>query len=363
MYLWPKRRKLRLMAVMTIVCVMSFYYVRLKRGWSITIYRHSGYHGNNSEPPKEFHPCIKSDVTDRNLIGRDLTDDNLKEYVTSGVVMKDFKFLVNSDVCKFAQSVYLLVIVPSKPSNFDERAAIRQTWGSRFRKQVNLKLIFLSGLSASNTETQLAKEQEAHADVVEGNFIDTYRNLTLKTTAMLQWSNQFCSQAQYVMKVDDDVFLETDNLLSKLHLLDAESRFILGYTDIGEAPQRNSTNKWYLSYEQYPFARFPRFVHGPAYVISRDLVKDLYEIARHAPPIHLEDVYVTGLCAHISRATHVGTCGICLEPIEEREWFHTESVVAAHGYTPNSMRYLWNKLETWRHLLPVLRFIGTVYGY
>ncbi|XP_046583658.1 beta-1,3-galactosyltransferase 5-like [Haliotis rubra] len=350
-----KRRKLKIMAVMVIFSVVCLCYDRLRRGWSYTIYRHSSYHDVTQ-------PSTQSDTTDLNL-GLDLTDDKLKEYVTSGVVMNDFKFLVNSDVCKSAQSVYVLVIVPSKPTNLDERTAIRQTWGSRFKMEVNLKLVFLLGLEASHVDNQLAEEQKTHADIVQGNFIDSYKNLTLKTVAMLQWSRQFCPLARYVMKVDDDVFLETDNLLSKLNLLDTESRFILGYTDIADTPIRNSTNKWYVSFEQYPFTQFPRFVHGPAYVISGDLVADLFKIARHAPPIHLEDVYVTGLCAHIARASHVSTSGVGLEPKQWHDWIHSKSVIAAHGYTPSAMRYLWLELVKWRHLIPLLRFMGTVYGY
>ncbi|XP_067662407.1 beta-1,3-galactosyltransferase 5-like [Haliotis asinina] len=356
-----KRRNLKIMAVMVIICVVCLFYNRLKRGWSYTIYRHSGYHSDR-EHQKTTQPCTQSDTTYVNL-GLDLTDDRLKEYVTSGVVMDDFKFLVNSDVCKSAQSVYVLAIVPSKPTNLVERTAIRQTWGSRFKMQANLKLVFLFGLDASPADHQLAEEQKTHADIVQGNFIDSYKNLTLKTVAMLQWYKQFCPLARYVMKVDDDVFVETDNLLSKLNLLDRESRFILGFTDIADAPLRNSTNKWYLSFEQYPFMQFPRFAHGPAYVISGDLVVDLFEIARHAPPIHLEDVYVTGLCAHIAKASHVSSSGFGLEPKQWQDWIQSKSVITAHGYTPSAMKYLWAELVKWRHFIPALRFMGTVYGY
>ena len=38
-------------------------------------------------------------------------------------------------------------------------------------------------------------------------FQDTYRNLTLKTVMGLKWSAIFCPQAKFVMKTDDDIFV------------------------------------------------------------------------------------------------------------------------------------------------------------
>ena len=61
-------------------------------------------------------------------------------------------------------------------------------------------------------ETVLA---EAHTsnDVVIEDFQDTYSNLTLKSTFMLKWLNNQCSQARFALKVgitndnnnDDDI--------------------------------------------------------------------------------------------------------------------------------------------------------------
>ena len=44
-------------------------------------------------------------------------------------------------------------------------------------------------------------------------FQDSYHNLTLKTVMGLKWVKDHCSQARFVMKTDDDIFVN----LPKLH--------------------------------------------------------------------------------------------------------------------------------------------------
>ena len=50
---------------------------------------------------------------------------------------------------------------------------------------------------------------------------DTYTNLTLKTVMGLKWGAIFCPQAKYVMKTDDDIFIN----VPLLHRALQEERF------------------------------------------------------------------------------------------------------------------------------------------
>ena len=43
---------------------------------------------------------------------------------------------------------------------------------------------------------------------------------------------------------------------------------------------------------------YPNYLSGTGYVMSRDIVPRLYKAALKTPLFHLEDVYLTGLCAH-----------------------------------------------------------------
>ena len=59
------------------------------------------------------------------------------------------------------------------------------------------------------------------------SFIDTYANLTLKSLLLLRWFTQRCEDSQYVMKTDDDVYIN----LVKLHQLVLANREHGGHSD------------------------------------------------------------------------------------------------------------------------------------
>ena len=58
-------------------------------------------------------------------------------------------------------------------------------------------------------EQQLLKwESEHFEDIIQGDFRDTYRNLTYKNLMGKLWVTKFCTQAEFVIKTDDDVFID-----------------------------------------------------------------------------------------------------------------------------------------------------------
>ena len=77
------------------------------------------------------------------------------------------------------------------------------------------------------------------------SFIDTYANLTLKSLLLLRWFTQRCEDSQYVMKTDDDVYIN----LVKLHQLVLTNRehggtfrffgWVHGYT---KSPEKKISN-------------------------------------------------------------------------------------------------------------------------
>lgn len=93
----------------------------------------------------------------------------------------------NASICesaKIASYPSIVIMVHTARSHFNRRNAIRNTWGSiKFFKEWNLHLIFLLGIdpkSSSEFEARILNEQKLHGDMIMGNFVDTYRNLTYK---------------------------------------------------------------------------------------------------------------------------------------------------------------------------------------
>ena len=55
-------------------------------------------------------------------------------------------------------------------------------------------------------------------------FQDIYYNLTLKTVMGLKWSSIYCSQVKYVMKTDDDIFVNVP-LLHQVAVKESQAPF------------------------------------------------------------------------------------------------------------------------------------------
>lgn len=192
------------------------------------------------------------------------------------------------------------------------------------------QVIFLVGRSLSNgtQQQQLAEESAAFGDLLQEDFIDTYNNLTLKSLMLLKWISNFNADAdrvKYVMKCDDDTFLNVPNLMhvlmggtvpiyrDTLQLYTnemvrrkswADSTSLMGFLFKNARPIRDIASKWYAPRFMYRRKIFPNYLSGTGYVIEATrTAKELFRAALRTPIFHLEDVYVTGLCASKSSST------------------------------------------------------------
>lgn len=74
-------------------------------------------------------------------------------------------------------------------------------------------MAFLTGLSNDTKTNKLIKsENKIFADIIQGNFLDTYRNLSYGLLIAWKWIQNDCPKAKYVLRVQDDVVLNTFNL-------------------------------------------------------------------------------------------------------------------------------------------------------
>ncbi|NXX47410.1 B3GT4 galactosyltransferase, partial [Tricholaema leucomelas] len=65
-------------------------------------------------------------------------------------------------------------------------------------------------------QASLLSEWETHGDLLQGDFRDSYSNLTLKTLLLLRWAAAHCPSAAFLLKADDDVFVNLPSLTSYL---------------------------------------------------------------------------------------------------------------------------------------------------
>lgn len=68
----------------------------------------------------------------------------------------------------------------------------------------------------STLQKLLEAEHGLHNDIVQEDFYETYRNITLKNISGMKWAVTYCPRAEYVVKSDDDMFINSPYLIKSL---------------------------------------------------------------------------------------------------------------------------------------------------
>lgn len=261
----------------------------------------------------------------------------LLQHPTAVLALPEAQYLVPPKPCDAATK--LLVCVFSKPINVENRLAIRETWGQDLRKS-GAEIVFLIGRSHGPI---LQEEIRAHGDIVQENFKDTYYNLALKSLAMVRYAAVHCPSVQHVLKVDDDVLLNTKKFYEAIARLN-EPKSIWGNLAHGWLPIRNPNSKWYVPPFLFNGTIFPDFVTGVSYLMSGDSSALLYQGYLQSRYFYLEDVFWTGLVAEkmgIARHSHRGFANtrVFLRACDATPFF------MSHGYTAEYLRISWKSLQ------------------
>ena len=218
----------------------------------------------------------------------------------------DFKINPGFSICNKTSADLLIALVISSADNFETRENIRSKWFNLI-EYPKIRRIFLVGLSQSQSiNEKIEAESNQFNDIVQGMFIDSYYNLTLKTLTGFRWASIYCSNSIFTLKVDDDVLVNSNKLISYLEAFynnngsKKSSNTIFGRLVAGASPNRNNNSKFYLSKLEYSEDSFKNYLAGPAYMFTSDFNGRLYETSLHVKKLKFEDVYVGMLLSYLS---------------------------------------------------------------
>lgn len=206
----------------------------------------------------------------------------------------------DTPTCK-TTTPFLVLFIPVAPSNVEARDVIRKTWGNEklvLGQQVETLFILgvTRGADAEQQQEKLRQESLQHHDLIQSNFQDSYRNLTIKTMVMLEWLAAHCRNVSYVIKIDSDMFLHVQNLVKLL--LDpstAKQNYMTGLVWWHSPVLRNPFNKFYMPRSVIAEPEYPPYPLGMAYVMSLDLPGKILGVSPQIKPIYIEDAYL-GMC-------------------------------------------------------------------
>ncbi|XP_069128315.1 uncharacterized protein [Argopecten irradians] len=298
---------------------------------------------NDKHLPK-FDPALYPQKLDIPKLLRDVAETG--EFPGHQINKWKYQPVINpSNACENSNvksKVFLLFIVKTKTDNFLKRKSIRKTWGDQVRFP-NIRTVFSVGLpKSSHTMKKLKLESVTYKDILLMDYMDTYYNLTLKTTSGINWAVAHCSSAEFVVSVDDDMYVATDFLLKHLEDLPQKQadRLYLGHVYENTAPVREHnydeyTQKWIVDEEEYAFRTYPDYVFGGFIVMSMRTVVEIYTIIPYTKPIAMEDVYVGILASRLGIVPTDTDLVDVYVTYSNSEKF--KSLLASHFYKSSSM--------------------------
>ncbi|CAC5401597.1 unnamed protein product [Mytilus coruscus] len=187
-----------------------------------------------------------------------------------------YKLSINQHLKCKEKNVFLLVFVHMAPGNSAGRNLIRSTFGTVFSfHNKRIEYVFVLGKTENVTlQQEIEHESERYMDIIQGNFIDSYRNLTYKLVFSLFWVNNFCKNAKFVIKMDDDIIINIPLVVPYLaeKFKAGQASNVLECKTITEnIPVRDRNNKWFITPEEYPFTKFLPYCAGHSSIMSIDV--------------------------------------------------------------------------------------------
>ena len=193
--------------------------------------------------------------------------------------------------------IQLMFLISSTATHFKQRRAIRETW--TLINDSTIQHVFLLALHPNVTQNELELEHQKHGDILLGNFVESYGNLTLKTIMGYEWYREHCPRVKFLMKTDDDMFISTNNLITFARKEIRDGAVMVGFCpEVPHHPRRSPVgHRWAVSLDQYPDKYYPQYCCGCGYIISGAVAKDVAFAMKWLPVLPLEDVF-TGLAVN-----------------------------------------------------------------
>ncbi|XP_066595576.1 beta-1,3-galactosyltransferase 5 isoform X2 [Prorops nasuta] len=268
--------------------------------------------------------------------------------------IKGFKFLMNHYPCNNTQPL-ILILIHSAPGNFVRRKTLRETWAQR---SPLVSLLFFIGTS-EKFQDRLEDENSKYKDLIQGNFVDVYRNMTYKHVMALKWTTYHCPNAKYILKLDDDVFVHVSAMVEFLThdlTLLRNQRLILCDVSLSSPVKRTWRSKWRVSYLEYPGRYYPAYCLGWAILYTPDSVLLLYREAQREPYFWIDDIHITGIIAHKLNLTLISLHSLVLTTKKMTDMLSNSRIGGGFLFGPpdmseDRMRALHSFLSTTRTVI------------
>ncbi|XP_067845633.1 N-acetyllactosaminide beta-1,3-N-acetylglucosaminyltransferase 2 [Heptranchias perlo] len=299
-----------------------------------------------------MYTCERNSKLKDEISNFDTLPDRFKDFLTY-LRCRSYPLIIDQPT-KCQNKPVLLLAIKSLESHFDRRQAIRQSWGSEDTiGNKTVVRVFLLGKSSAadafpNLSDMLQFESNKHKDILLWDYRDTFFNLTLKEVLFLEWVSKSCSDVQYIFKGDDDVFVNTVQMLEYLDTLDKDKAKDLFVGDVitNAGPHREKKLKYYVP-ESIFEGVYPPYAGGGGFLYSGYLAKRLHNVSYQVALYPIDDVY-TGMCLRklgLAPEKHKGFRTFDILQKDRQNTCAYKHLILVHSRNPQEMIRIWSKLQ------------------
>ncbi|XP_068088476.1 N-acetyllactosaminide beta-1,3-N-acetylglucosaminyltransferase 2 [Hyperolius riggenbachi] len=286
----------------------------------------------------------------------------IKDFDSLPERFKDFLFylrcknsslvLDQPDKCK--DKPFLLLAIKSLTPQFDRRQAIRESWGKEIKvNNMTVVRVFLLGQTPPedhhpDLSPLIKHESDLYKDILLWDYRDTFFNLTLKEVLFLKWVSHSCTDVQFIFKGDDDVFVNTHQILDYLKTLSAEKAKDLFIGDVikDAGPHRDKKLKYYIPESLFE-GSYPPYAGGGGFLYSGNLGLRLYNATSRVLLYPIDDVY-TGMCLQklgLAPEKHKGFKTFDIDEKQKNNICSYSNLILVHPRKPQEMIKIWSQLQ------------------
>lgn len=306
--------------------------------------------------------CIKN-LTAANISGFSFLSDTYQDFLFYRHC-RHFPILLDvPDKCGGATNstdVFLLLVIKSSPANFNRREVLRKTWAKeREHNGMLIRRIFISGTMERGFEKErlnqiLKLEQSEYNDILQWDFQDSFFNLTLKQILFFEWMERNCAHVRFLLNGDDDVFVNTDNVIEYLQGLKDNNRsqhLFTGHVFLNSKPVRWTGSKYFVPLQVDGSDSYPPYCGGGGIIMSGYTASVIYNTSHSIIMNPIDDVYM-GMClekAGLSPVSHMGvkTLGwyVPSSKLDKYDPCYFKDLLLVHRFLPGDMYLMWKKIH------------------
>lgn len=267
--------------------------------------------------------------------------------------MNDFKYLIEKPPIKVqidetgSEYPKFIILIHSNPYTTILRNRIRETWAHLDRRA--LVYFMMGAVNSTKIQKSIETEDQIHNDIIQGNFIDKYSNLTYKHTMVLKWFQSNANGVKYLIKMDDDIFPNIPALCRHLDKLETNvgkyisARIVYPFKTIrdgrNEIYKNETVDEWMVT-----------FAYGGCVIYSYDAVSAIYDETSTAVFQHMDDILFLGYIRFILNIELIDFYHLVAEfppdrLNDENYWPEKDWIFSGFDVKEKELNLLWKKYK------------------